>query len=93
MNGAIDAVLAQPDGPLSAKIVSSQIGKGMREVNTLATEDRERTQKYMVEVWHLLGFKGVTGRFAYGSAYPLPKGYGEPLPPGWAAPDRPRPIG
>lgn len=92
VNGVIDAVLAHPDGPLSAKIVASHIGKGMREVGTLATEDRDRTQGYMVEVWYLLGFKGPTGRFAYGSAFPLPNGYGEPLPPGWAAPDRPRPI-
>jgi hypothetical protein len=39
----------------------------MRDVETLATEDRDRTQGYMLEVWYILGFKGPTGRFAYGS--------------------------
>jgi len=64
----------------------------MREVDTLMTEDRDRTQDYMLEVWYILGFKGATGHFAYGSAYPKPDGYGEPLPRGWTAPDKPRPI-
>jgi hypothetical protein len=92
VNGVIDTVLSRPDGLLAAKTVSDRIGKGMRQVNTLATEDRERTQGYMVEIWYLLGFKGATGRFAYGSAFPVPPGYGEPLPPGWRSPTEPRPI-
>ncbi len=46
----------------------------------------------MLEIWYILGFKGATGLFAYGSAYPKSVGYGEPLPPGWAAPDKPRRI-
>jgi hypothetical protein len=92
VNGVIDAVLAQSDGLIHAKAVSDLIGSGMKAVNTLETEDRDRTGGYMVEVWYLVGFKGATGRFAYGSAYPKPQGYGEPLPPGWAAPDKPRPI-
>ena len=93
MNGVIDAVLAQPNGPIQAKVVSDLIGHGMKAVNELDTEDRDRTGWYLIEVWYLLGFKGATGRFAYGSAYPIPHGYGEPLPPGWDAPDKPRPIG
>lgn len=92
MNGVIDAVLKQPDGPIHAKFVSDLIGKGMQEVDTLATEDRDRTQDYMVEIWYFLGFKGATGRFAYGAAFPKPDGYGELLPPGWMAPDKPRAI-
>jgi hypothetical protein len=93
VNAVIDAVLAQPIGPIHARVVSSLIGGGMKAVGTLETEDRDRTQGYMLEVWYILGFKGATGQFAYGSAYPKPQGYGEPLPPGWTAPDRPRPIG
>lgn len=93
VNGVIDAVLAQPNGPIHAKTVSGLIGNGMRSVETLETEDRDRTGGYMLEVWYLLGFKGATGRFAYGSASIKPAGYGEPLPPGWTAPDRPRPNG
>jgi hypothetical protein len=76
----IDAVLAQSDGPLHAKLLIAFIGKGMREVGTLATEDRDRTRGYLVEIWYILGFKGPTGLFAYGSAYPKPDGYGESLP-------------
>jgi len=91
VNGVIEAILVQPDGPLRARTVSGFIGTGMDAVDMLETEDRDRTQGYMLEVWYLLGFKGATGHFAYGSAIPKPPGYGEPLPPGWTAPDKPRP--
>jgi hypothetical protein len=92
VNDVIDAVLSLSDQNITAQTVSSLIGKGMQKVNFLETEDRDRTQDYMLEVWYILGFKGATGRFLYGSAYQMPDGYGEPLPPGWAAPDIPRPI-
>lgn len=92
VNDVIGAILLRADGPLSAATVSDLLGKGMRRVRTLETEDRERTAGYMVEIWYLLGFKGATGRFAYGSAYRSPDGYGEPLPPGWKSPTQPRPI-
>jgi hypothetical protein len=92
VNQVIEAVLARSDGPLHAEVPITLIKEGMREVGTLATEDRHRTQGYLLEVWYILGFKGPTGLFAYGSAYRRPNGYGEPLPPGWAAPDKPRPI-
>jgi hypothetical protein len=93
VNGVIDAVLNRADVPIEARTVSGLLGKAMREVDLLETEDRDRTQGYLLEIWYVLGFKGATGRFAYGSAYKIPPGYGEPLPPGWIAPDRPRPIG
>ena len=64
----------------------------MKQVFWLATEYRDRTAEYMVEIRYILGFKLATGRFAYGSAHRNPDGYGEPLPPGWSAPDKPRPI-
>ncbi|WP_143062749.1 hypothetical protein [Bradyrhizobium sp. OK095] len=92
VNGVIDAVLARPDGPVQAREVSRLIGKGLRRVFWLATEDRDRTGEYLVEVWYILGFKGATGQFVYGTAYSRPAGYSEPLPPGWTAPDQPRPI-
>lgn len=93
VNGVIDDILARPNGPLPAKAVSDRIGKGMGEVDYLATEDRERAAGYMIEIWYLLGFKGATGRFAYGEAFKTPPGYGEPLPPGWTSPTAPRPLG
>jgi hypothetical protein len=89
----IDGILARREAPITAATVSALIGEGMRQVDQLATEDRDRTAGYMIEIWYILGLRGSTGRFAYGSAYPRPPGYDEPLPPGWASPDRPRPIG
>jgi hypothetical protein len=93
VNGTIDAVLAQPDGPVAAKAVSSLIGKAMKQTSSLATEDRDRTMGYLLEIWYILGFKLATGQFAHGAAYPSPAGYSEPLPPGWTAPDQPRSFG
>jgi hypothetical protein len=93
VNQVIDAILAQASESLRAEVLIALIEKAMREVATLATEDRDRTQGYLLEIWYILGFKGPTGLFAYGSAYPKPDGFGEPLPPGWIAPDKPRPIG
>ncbi|MBI1196586.1 MAG: DUF4844 domain-containing protein [Phenylobacterium sp.] len=93
VNNVIDNLLALPDGPIQARVVSRDIGRGMKKVGWLATEDRDRTGDYMIEVWYILGFRGATGRFAHGSWYKKPEGYGEPLPPGWSAPDKPRPIG
>jgi hypothetical protein len=93
VNRVVDAVLANANGPVKAGTVSAQIGKAMRDVDILETEDRDRTQGYLLEVWYILGFKGATSHFAYGSAFRRPPGYGEPLPPGWIAPDKPRPIG
>lgn len=92
VNSVLDAVLALSDGPIRAAVISGVISRSMREVDELATEDRDRTQGYMLEVWYILGFKGATGLFAYGSAFPMPDGYEEPLPPGWTAPSKPRPI-
>lgn len=66
---ATDAVLAQTDGPVQARDVSRLIGKGLSQVSQLATEDRDRTGDYLLEVWYILGFKGATGRFATGVAY------------------------
>jgi hypothetical protein len=89
----LDGVLAKPNGPLEAKAVIPLVGIAMRKVGRLETEDRDRTADYIVEAWYLLGFKGATGRFAHGAAYPRPPGYLEPLPPGWKSPTEPRPIG
>jgi len=92
LNGVIDGILALPDGPVPAKTVSDLFGTAMTQVDLLETEDRDRTQGYLLEIWYIMGFKGATGRFAYGAYFVPPEGYGEPLPPGWTAPDHPRPI-
>lgn len=93
VNDVLDAVLSRTAGPISATEVTALIRRAMKRVDTLETEDRERTAEYMIEVWYLLGFRGATGQFAYGSAFQPPTGYGEPLPPGWKSPSEPRPLG
>lgn len=93
VNDIIDEILSSGDQPVSSKMVSDLIGNGMKRVWLLETEDRIRTADYMIEIWYLLGFKGATGQFSYGSAFPRPEGYGEPLPPGWKSPTEPREIG
>lgn len=93
VNDVLDAILSRKNGPVPATTVSDLIGRGMKRVNLLETEDRDRTAGYMIEIWYILGFKGPTGRFAYGAAFPKPHGYGEPLPPGWKSPTQPRRSG
>lgn len=93
VNDVIGSILIHEDGPLPARTVSDLIGRGMKRVDQLETEDRDRTADYMIEIWYLLGFKGATGQFAYGSSFRSPEGYPEPLPPGWKSPTEPRPIG
>jgi hypothetical protein len=93
VNDMISGVLAHPDGAITAKEVSRLIAKVMRQVDLLDTEDRDRAGDYMIEVWYILGFRGATGHFAYGSAFPRWPGFEEPLPPGWKSPSEPRHIG
>lgn len=92
VNGVIDEIVSRPDGPLPARIVIEKMKVRTAKTRHLATEDRDRTQQYMVEIWYLLGFRGSTGMFAYGSSLRPPPGYGEPLPPGWASPTQRREI-
>jgi hypothetical protein len=92
VNDMLDAILSRENGPVPANMVSKLIRRGMKRVNQLETEDRDRTSDDMVEIWYILGFKGATGQFAYGSAFPKPPSYGEPLPRGWKSPTEPRPI-
>lgn len=89
----IDGVLSSPEGLVTARRASDLIGRSMRAVDALPTEDRDRTAGYMLEVWYILGFRGATGQFAYGEGYSRPAGYAEPLPSGWTSPTQPRPIG
>ena len=93
VNWVIDTILARSDQPVRAASIAQLFSTAMKEVDLLATEDRDRTQGYLLEIWYIAGFKGATGRFAYGAAFPKPLGYGEPLPPGWKSPTEPRPIG
>src|SRR6185503_12253492 len=57
------------------------LGKAVQDVDLLEPEDRDRAYGYTLRVWYILGFKGPTGQFSAGSAYPKPDGYSQPLPP------------
>lgn len=92
VHALIDGVLVMPNDKVSAKATSGLIGKGIKSLAWLETADRDRAYDYFREVWYIIGFKGAIGHFDYGSYYTLPEGYGEPLPPGWTAPDQPRRI-
>ncbi|MGJ4931640.1 DUF4844 domain-containing protein [Bradyrhizobium sp. HKCCYLS2038] len=92
VNAVIDAVLAMAAGPIPARKIEGFLKEALDKVDMLATEDRERTQDYLIEIWYIIGFKGATGLFAHGAAFPKPDGRGEPLPLGWTAADKPRPI-
>ena len=93
VNTVIDAILVRSDQPVRAAEVSKLYAAAGKKVRLLATEDRDRMQGYLLEIWYIIGFKGATGQFAYGAAFPKPPGYGEPLPPGWKSPTEPRAIG
>lgn len=90
VNSVIDRIGAEPANAVSARVVSGFMREALGKVYFLATEDRERTAGYLLEIWYILGFKGATGLFSYGSAYRIPEGYGEALPPGWKSPAEPR---
>jgi hypothetical protein len=92
VNDVLDSILSRANGPIAAGEVSALIRQAMKRVNLLETEDRDRTSDYLLEIWYTLGFNGATGEFAHGSAFPVPAGYGEPLPAGWKSPNEPRSI-
>jgi len=58
VNNLIDALLAQPDGPVSDGEVRGLVAKAINEVDLFATEDRERAYRYIRQVWNTLGFEG-----------------------------------
>ena len=93
VNEAIDQVLALKSDRLSASLARPPLRRAAARTELFATEDRDRVWGYLVEVWYILGFHTPLFVSMYGDAFVIPEGYSEPLPPGWSAPDKPRPIG
>lgn len=89
---AIVEVLGLQAATLSASAVRPVLHRADDSVDLFATEDRDRVWGYLIEIWYILGFHVSLFGAEYGSYFQIPEGYGEPLPPGWTAPDRPRPI-
>lgn len=90
INHVIDAILQSSDREIRSEVVSGLFSGVAEKTFLLETEDRDRAGGYLLEIWYVLGFKGASGNFVYGSYFKLPPGYGEPLPPGWKSPTEPR---
>ncbi|MFC5344140.1 hypothetical protein ACETK8_18635 [Brevundimonas staleyi] len=89
VNGVIDDILAEDDGPLEASDVAGRIGLAIGAASKRPHADQERLHGYLIEIWWILGYRSATGYFPTDDA---PEGWGERLPPGWASPERPRSL-
>jgi len=58
VNTLIDAILALPDGPVSQAQVLPLVSSAVDEVESFATEDRERAYRYFDQIWRILGLTG-----------------------------------
>lgn len=88
VDGVIDDILAEHDGPLEASDVAGRLGLAIGAASKRPAPDQTRLHGYLIEIWYILGYRSPTGYFP--STQDTPEGWGEPLPPGWTAPDRPR---
>ena len=88
VDGVIDDILAEADGPLEASDVAGRLGLAIGAASKRPAADQARLHGYLIEIWYILGYRSATGYFP--EAADAPEGWSEPLPPGWTAPDRPR---
>ena len=88
VDGVLDDILAEPDGPLEASDVAGRLGIAIGAASKRPAADQERLHGYLIEIWYILGYRSATGYFP--PSEDAPEGWSEPLPPGWTAPDRPR---
>ena len=87
VNGVLDDILNEPDGPLEASDVAGRVGLAIGAASKRPAADQTRLHGYLIEIWYILGYRSATGYFPARGA---PEGWSEPLPPGWASPERPR---
>jgi len=88
VDGVLDDLLAEPDGPREASDVAGRLGLAIAAAARRPAADAARLHGYLIEIWYILGYRSATGYFP--APDDAPEGWAEPLPPGWAAPDRPR---
>ena len=87
VDGVIDDILNEPDGPLEASDVAGRLGLAIGAASKRPHADQDRLHGYLIEIWWILGYRSATGYFPTDGA---PEGWGERLPPGWASPEQPR---
>lgn len=88
VDGVIDDILNEPDGPLEASDVAGRLGIAIGQASKRPRADQERLHGYMIEIWYILGYRSATGYFP--APETAPDGWSEPLPPGWTDPETPR---
>ena len=88
VNGVLDDILAEPDGPLEASDVAGRLGLAIGAASKRPHADQERLHGYLIEIWYILGYRSATGYFP--APETAPEGWSEALPPGWASPEQPR---
>ncbi len=88
VDGVLDDILGEPDGPLEASDVAGRLGVAIGAASKRPAADVARLHGYLIEIWYILGYRSPTGYFPPSDA--APQGWGEPLPPGWASPAAPR---
>lgn len=88
VDGVIDDILNEPDGPLEASDVAGRLGLAIGAASKRPHADQDRLHGYLIEIWYILGYRSATGYFPPSEA--APEGWSEPLPPGWTDPDQPR---
>ncbi len=88
VDGVIDDILNEPDGPLDASDVAGRLGIAIGAASKRPAADVARLHGYLIEIWYILGYRSSTGYFPPSDT--APEGWSEALPPGWASPDSPR---
>ena len=88
VDGVLDDLLAEADGWLEASDVAGRLGLAIGAASRRPAADAARLHGYLIEIWYILGYRSATGYFP--PSADAPEGRAEPLPPGWAAPERPR---
>lgn len=68
VDGVIDDILNEADGPLEASDVSGRLGLAIAAVRRRPARDATRTHAYLIEIWRICGYRSDTGYFGEGDA-------------------------
>ena len=90
IDGLLDDILVEPDGPIEASELAGRLGLAVAEVARANAADARRAHGYMLEIWWMFGFRSASGYFTAEDGAGAVEGWADPLPPGWTGPDHPR---
>jgi len=66
VDGVIDDILNEADGPLEASEVAGRLGLAIAAVRRRPAEDATRVHAYLILIWRLIGYRSDTGYFGDG---------------------------